>query len=119
MSLTTKVKRVSSLNNFLTFEFIDKCQEFITTFQDPTINRAEEHPIHGKLKYMIQLQKIANREKRTDTKEDIIHNIIEIELVDIKEFFDSIRDIGFVERVRINTSRYVSIFSSVIDAAMP
>jgi hypothetical protein len=33
----------------------NKCQEFITTFQDPTITRADEHPIHGKLKYMIQL----------------------------------------------------------------
>jgi hypothetical protein len=31
---------------------IAKCQNFITTFQDPTITRANEDPIHGKLKYM-------------------------------------------------------------------
>jgi hypothetical protein len=58
---------------------------------------------------MIQLQKVANRQA----------NIIEIELDDLKEFFDSIRDMKFVERVRINTSSYIGLFSSVIDTAMP
>ena len=55
------------------------------------------------------LQKIANKET----------GVIEIELEDLKEFFDSIRDIGFVERVRINTTRYIALFSSIIDQAMP
>lgn len=58
---------------------------------------------------MIQLQKVANKES----------NIIEIELEDLKEFFDSIRDMGFVDRVRINTSRYINLFSATIDQAMP
>jgi hypothetical protein len=68
---------------------------------------------------MIQLQKIVNREMRTDTKTETVHNTVEISLQDLKEFFDSVRDIGFVERVRINTSRYISIFSQVIDTVMP
>ena len=68
---------------------------------------------------MIQLQKIVNREIRTDTKTETVHNTVEISLQDLKEFFDSVRDIGFVERVRINTSRYISIFSQVIDTVMP
>ena len=58
---------------------------------------------------MTMLQKVANKESA----------IIEIELEDLKEFFDSIRDIGFVERVRINTTRYIALFSSIIDQAMP
>lgn len=68
---------------------------------------------------MIQLQKIANREKRTDTKSESVHNTVEISIQDLNEFFDSARDRGFVERVRINTSRYISIFSQVIDSVMP
>ena len=75
------------------------------------IEKKDEDPIHGKLKYMIQLQKIANREKRTDTKSESVHNTVEISIEDLNEFFDSARDRGFVERVRINTSRYISIFS--------
>lgn len=55
------------------------------------------------------LQKVANKES----------NIIEIELEDLKEFFDSIRERGFVDRVRINTTRYIALFSTVIDQAMP
>ena len=58
---------------------------------------------------MIQLQKVANRES----------SVIEIELDDLREFFDSIRDMSFVERVRINTSRYISLFSQTIDEVMP
>jgi uncharacterized glyoxalase superfamily protein PhnB len=55
------------------------------------------------------LQKVANKESQ----------IIEIELEDLKEFFDSIRERGFVERVRINTTRYIALFSSIIDQSMP
>ena len=88
---------------------IAKCQNFITTFQDPTITRANEDPIHGKLKYMTQLQKIANKQSE----------IIEIELDDIQDFFDSAKDQGFVERVRTNTKRYIQLFSDVIDQHMP
>ena len=31
---------------------INKWTEFITGFQDPSIARSKEDPIHGKLKYM-------------------------------------------------------------------
>ena len=58
---------------------------------------------------MTMLQKVANKES----------GVIEIELEDLKEFLDSIRDMGFVERVRINTTRYIALFSSIIDQAMP
>ena len=58
---------------------------------------------------MTQLQKVANRENLE----------IEIELEDLNEFFDSARDAGFVERVRSNTARYMSLFSEVIDKHMP
>jgi len=118
-SQTTRAIKVSKVVSDYNHLISGKCQEFISTFQDPTISRANEDPIHGKLKYMIQLQKIANREKRTDTKTECVHNILEISLQDLKEFFDSVRDMGFVERVRINTSRYISIFSQVIDSVMP
>jgi len=77
---------------------INKCTDFITTFQDPSI---KEDPIHGKLKYMATLQKVANKQLEG----------IEIELEDIREFFNSAKDSGFVERVRINTTRYINLFS--------
>ena len=57
----------------------------------------KEDPIHGKLKYMTMLQKVANR----------LTNTIEIELEDLKEFFDQAKDSGFIERVEINTYRYI------------
>ena len=88
---------------------INKCNDFITNFQDATITRDKEDPIHGKLKYMTRLQQCAN--KKTDT--------IEIELEDIREFFDSAKDQGFVERVRTNTSRYIHLFSTIIDKNLP
>ena len=58
---------------------------------------------------MTQLQKVSNRENLE----------IEIELEDLKEFFDSARDHGFVDRIRSNTARYMAIFSDVIDKHMP
>jgi hypothetical protein len=36
---------------------------------------------------------------------------------DLREFYD--RDYGFVERVRTNTTRYIGLFSAVIDANLP
>ena len=58
---------------------------------------------------MTKLQQVANRKSE----------IIEIELDDIKEFFDQAKDHGFVERVKVNTTRYSSIFSAIIDQNMP
>ena len=88
---------------------INKITDFVTTFQDPTISRAKEDPIHGKLKYMTKLQGVADRKQLN----------VEIELEDIREFFDSAKDSAFVERVRTNTHRYVKLFSTIVDTHMP
>ena len=58
---------------------------------------------------MTMLQRVANRENFE----------IEIEIEDLNDYFDSARDHGFVERVRTNTARYMSIFSEIIDKHMP
>lgn len=78
----------------------------MTGFQDPA---ATPDPIHGKMKYMAMLQKIANRQEK----------LIDIQLSDLHEFFSSSRDVNFVERIRANTSRYISEFSKVIDDKIP
>ena len=38
---------------------------------------------------------------------------------DLKEFFDSASDRGFIERIEKNTTRYIKLFSEVIDNQMP
>ena len=58
---------------------------------------------------MTLLQKIANKQNQG----------IEIEITDLKDFFDSAKDHGFVERVQKNTTRYINLFSSIIDANIP
>ena len=83
-----------------------KISDFLTGFQDPS---ATPDPIHGKMKYMAMLQKIANRQEK----------LINISLSDLHEFFSSSRDVLFVERIRANTSRYISEFSKVIDDKIP
>lgn len=45
--------------------------------------------------------------------------LIEISLGDIQEHFNNNRDMGFLERVKTNTDRYIKIFSMVIDKEMP
>ena len=69
------------------------------------MTEAEKDPIHGKLKYMIQLQRVANKEQTN----------IEIDMDDLKDFFDTIRDQGFLERIKVNTTRYIDLFSQCID----
>ena len=58
---------------------------------------------------MIQLQRVANKQSE----------VIDIEMDDLKEFFDTVADIGFIDRVEKNTTRYIKLFSEVIDNAMP
>lgn len=86
-----------------------KCNDFITSFQDTTIPRDKEDPIHGKLKYMTQLQMIANKKRKN----------LEIELADLDEHFESPADQGFLNRIRTNTTRYLSLFAQVADTNMP
>ena len=56
---------------------------------------------------MIQLQKIANKKSKA----------IRIELGDIEQHFRG--DPAFVERVKINTKRYVTLINDIIDTKMP
>lgn len=58
---------------------------------------------------MIQLQKVANKDA----------NFVNIELDDLQEFFNTAKESAFVDRVKTNTARYVSLFSQVIDQEMP
>ena len=80
----------------------DRCAEFITTYQDPKL---QPDAIHGKIKYMIEMQRVANRESK----------LILISLDDVRDFFSAARDSGFIDRVLHNTARYVDLFSQVID----
>ena len=90
-------------------EEIRKCTNFITTFSDPALPKDQYDPIHGNLKYMSMLQSVVNKQQ----------SLITIEQDDLEEFFNSNRDRGFVERIKINTSRYIKLFSSVIDQNLP
>ncbi len=38
---------------------------------------------------------------------------------DVKDFFSAARDSSFVDRIQHNTSRYVELFSQVIDQNLP
>jgi DNA replication licensing factor MCM7 len=63
-----------------------------------------------KLKYMEQLQKIANREQRGIT----------IELEDLKEYeASSPETLRLVKSIQENTAHYLDIFSRAIDAVLP
>ncbi|KII89182.1 hypothetical protein PLICRDRAFT_29538 [Plicaturopsis crispa FD-325 SS-3] len=59
------------------------------------------------LKYMQQLQKVANREQQ----------MLVIDLEDIAKHEDSVAEL--VARIRSNTRRYVNLFSEVVDNIMP
>lgn len=58
---------------------------------------------------MRQMQAVANKDSK----------VLEIEVDDIKDFFTAAKDQGFVERVLINTSRYVDLLSKTVDDLMP
>lgn len=53
------------------------------------------------MKYMAQLQQVANRQA----------NVVQIEIDDVKEFFSAARDSHFCDRMRINTTRYIDLFA--------
>lgn len=69
----------------------------------------DDDSVHHKMKYMRQLQTIANKESQ----------IVQISVEDIKSHFTAAKDQGFVDRVLINTHRYVTLMSEVIDEHMP
>lgn len=67
----------------------------------------EEDLTHKKFKYMIQMQQIANKKEKA----------ISITIEDLELHFRG--DPAFVERVKSNTRRYISLFSDAIDQHMP
>ncbi|CAI2386841.1 unnamed protein product [Moneuplotes crassus] len=81
-----------------------KCEDFICQFEDPGL---EEDATHGKAKYLIQMQSIANNRGK----------VIKIEVGDLEQHFRG--DPAFVQRVTRNTKRYISLFSQAIDKLMP
>eukprot|EP00467_Chlorarachnion_reptans_P025418 CAMPEP_0114538230 /NCGR_PEP_ID=MMETSP0109-20121206/30021_1 /TAXON_ID=29199 /ORGANISM="Chlorarachnion reptans, Strain CCCM449" /LENGTH=733 /DNA_ID=CAMNT_0001722213 /DNA_START=132 /DNA_END=2333 /DNA_ORIENTATION=- len=74
----------------------DKCLDFLKGYKDEI----------GGLKYVNQLQSIANRETST----------IEIEVDDLQDFAD---DTQFASNVAGNTKSYLNMFSKAIDSLMP
>ncbi|ERN16747.1 DNA replication licensing factor MCM7 [Amborella trichopoda] len=73
------------------------CKDFINNFID----------IHGEPKYLNILQDVANRK----------YCSVDIDLDDLLSNEDL--DDGFLERVRMNTRRYVSLFAEAIDDLLP
>ena len=82
-----------------------KLTEFITSFTDKSIKF--EDNLHGKKKYMVELQKIANQTLK----------ILEIHIEDLDLYFSN--DVSFFENIKINTKRYVNFFYETIDKVMP
>lgn len=63
---------------------------------------------HHSLKYMAQMQKIANHDG---------DRVVRIHIKDLEEHFRG--DPGFVDRVKRNTKRYCSLFAEAVDQNMP
>ena len=82
-----------------------KLTEFITSFTDKSITNEDE--LHGKKKYMIELQKIANQTIK----------ILEIHIEDINHYFSN--DALFFDCIKTNTKRYINFLYEVIDKVMP
>lgn len=94
----------------------DKIGQFLSNFAGEDLSRglaqldldddAPETRSKG-LKYMDQLQRVANREQQ----------MLVIDLEDIAEHEKTVSEL--VSRIRNNTRRYVALFSEVIDKLMP
>ena len=74
-------------------------RRFIENFSD---GRTED-AIHGNKKYMIEIQKVYDREKK----------LLEIHVEDLEEFFSEAMYRDFIDRVRKNTKRYKDLISEV------
>lgn len=79
-------------------------KDFLLNFKDPNI---QNDLIHGKNKYMVQLQKIANHQSK----------ILEIHLNDIETFVE--KDFVVYHSLLRNTKRYIRILYEVVDTIMP
>ncbi|KAK7034043.1 DNA replication licensing factor MCM7 [Paramarasmius palmivorus] len=96
------------INNFLsTFKSTEK--DLDTTFSNIHISDDDDGAQSEllSLKYMRQLQRIANRDQQ----------MLLIDLEDIHTHEGNVAEL--VERIQQNTRRYVSLFSEVVDKLMP
>ncbi|GBE81895.1 MCM-domain-containing protein [Sparassis latifolia] len=95
------------IKNFLsTFKGQEK--DLARGIADIDLDNDEEMPtVTVGLKYMVYLQHIANREQE----------MLIIDLEDIAEHEKTVAEL--VARIRLNTRRYVTLFSEVVDKLMP
>ncbi|KAH9952068.1 MCM-domain-containing protein [Amylocystis lapponica] len=95
------------ITNFLS-TFISQEKDLARGISDIDIDRDDDAPPREKtVKYMQQLQQIANREQQ----------MLIIDLEDIHEHETTVAEL--VSRIRQNTRRYVLLFSEVVDKLMP
>ncbi|KZT09595.1 MCM-domain-containing protein [Laetiporus sulphureus 93-53] len=95
------------IHNFLT-TYVGQEKDLAFALSEININNdAHDPPARQGLKYMEQLQRIANREQE----------MLVIDLEDISEHEKTIAEL--VARIRRNTRRYVMLFSEVVDKIMP
>ncbi|KAI0723867.1 MCM-domain-containing protein [Cerioporus squamosus] len=94
----------------------ERIRDFLSTFEqdvadglaDIDLQDDDDMPARTKsLKYMKQLQRVANREQER----------LVIDLEDISQHERTVSEL--VSRIRKNARRYISLFSEVIDALMP
>ncbi|KAJ8087923.1 DNA replication licensing factor MCM7 [Marasmius tenuissimus] len=92
------------LNKFRSTE-----KDLNTTFSNIHINDEQDGQDQEQLplKYMDQLQQIANRDQQ----------MLVVDLEDIHSYEQTVAEL--VDRIRQNTRRYVTLFSDVIDTLMP
>ncbi len=79
-------------------------KDFLLNFKDHSM---ENDQIHGKNKYMAQLQKIANFQSK----------VLEIHLNDLEVFLE--KDFALYKSLMRNTKRYLKILYEVVDTIMP
>jgi hypothetical protein len=99
-------KQNTSFKNKLDFELEkSRIKDFLTNFSDKTIK--EEDRIHGRLKYMIELQKIANKKQK----------ILNVSTEDLEDYFS--KDEDFYKIILTNIKRYLKMFYEVTAEIMP
>ena len=82
-----------------------KIKDFLLTYVDKALK--EEDRIHGKNKYMIDLQKIANKKSK----------ILMIHKEDIDDYFS--KDNSVYKSIITNTKRYLKILYDITEDIMP
>ena len=79
-------------------------RDFLQNYSDKTI---EKDKIHDKHKYMINLQKISNRQSK----------VLEIHFDDLESFLE--KEFIIYQYLQRNTKRYLKILYEIVDSIMP